>query len=257
MAVKFFTETGLLALCSNPHPGGVPILVAFYDMHGLQWDYSFLRSPHGEWNGTSSMNSLCTRVTLVLCASKPEDCFVISSFSNCLRHSFYSLNVSSTIPSRLVYRYQDWIITSIGCDYIYIYIYIYLEWGSSFISSAPEPSHDYILSPFHHLIFHSTQKSPKITGFPIMRRCVVWPTVINDVIRKLKRFTWLIRPKWIMKLTIWELFLKLTWCITAGSKNTTASFWMTLLLSYYEICCCFQSRSETSKMDHPGISICI
>jgi hypothetical protein len=33
----------LLALYSNPQPGGVPILVAFYDMHGLQWDYSF---PH-------------------------------------------------------------------------------------------------------------------------------------------------------------------------------------------------------------------
>jgi hypothetical protein len=27
----------------------VPILVAFYDMHGLQWDYSFPRSPHGDW----------------------------------------------------------------------------------------------------------------------------------------------------------------------------------------------------------------
>jgi hypothetical protein len=26
----------------------VPIFVAFYDMHGLQWDYSFPRSPHGE-----------------------------------------------------------------------------------------------------------------------------------------------------------------------------------------------------------------
>jgi hypothetical protein len=26
----------------------VPILVAFYDLHGLQWDYSFLWSPHGE-----------------------------------------------------------------------------------------------------------------------------------------------------------------------------------------------------------------
>jgi hypothetical protein len=23
-------------------------LVAFYDLHGLQWDYSFPRSPHGE-----------------------------------------------------------------------------------------------------------------------------------------------------------------------------------------------------------------
>jgi hypothetical protein len=48
VAVKFFTETWFLALCSNPQPGGVPILVAFYDMHGLQWDYSFPRSPHGE-----------------------------------------------------------------------------------------------------------------------------------------------------------------------------------------------------------------
>jgi hypothetical protein len=37
IADKFFTETGLLALCSNPQPGGVPILVAFYDMHGIQW----------------------------------------------------------------------------------------------------------------------------------------------------------------------------------------------------------------------------
>jgi hypothetical protein len=37
----------LLALCSNLQPGGVPILVAFYDFHGLQWDYSFPRSPHG------------------------------------------------------------------------------------------------------------------------------------------------------------------------------------------------------------------
>jgi hypothetical protein len=46
--VKLFTETGLLALCSNPQPGGVPILVAFYDMHGLQWDYSCPRSSHGE-----------------------------------------------------------------------------------------------------------------------------------------------------------------------------------------------------------------
>jgi hypothetical protein len=48
IAVKFFIETGLLALCSNPQPGGVSILVAFYDMHGLQWDYSFPRSPQGE-----------------------------------------------------------------------------------------------------------------------------------------------------------------------------------------------------------------
>jgi hypothetical protein len=29
-------------------PNRVPILVAFYDMHGLQWDYSFPPSPHGE-----------------------------------------------------------------------------------------------------------------------------------------------------------------------------------------------------------------
>jgi hypothetical protein len=28
----------------------VPISVAFYDMHGLQWDYSFPRSPHGDVN---------------------------------------------------------------------------------------------------------------------------------------------------------------------------------------------------------------
>jgi hypothetical protein len=49
IAVKCFTETGLLALWSNPQPGGVPILVASYDMHGLQWDYSFPWSPHGEW----------------------------------------------------------------------------------------------------------------------------------------------------------------------------------------------------------------
>jgi hypothetical protein len=48
IAIKFLTETGLLALRSNPKPGGVPILVAFYDMHGLQWDYSFPRSPHRE-----------------------------------------------------------------------------------------------------------------------------------------------------------------------------------------------------------------
>jgi hypothetical protein len=48
IAVKCFTGTGLLALCSNPQPGGVPILVAFYDIHGLQWDYSFPRPPHGD-----------------------------------------------------------------------------------------------------------------------------------------------------------------------------------------------------------------
>jgi hypothetical protein len=48
IAVKFFTETRLLALCSNTQRGGVPILVAFYDMHGLQWVHSFPLSPHGE-----------------------------------------------------------------------------------------------------------------------------------------------------------------------------------------------------------------
>jgi hypothetical protein len=53
IAVKFFTETGLLAFCFNPQPGGVPILVAFYDMHGLQWDYSFPRSPHGDHEVTT------------------------------------------------------------------------------------------------------------------------------------------------------------------------------------------------------------
>jgi hypothetical protein len=55
IAVKFFTETGLLALCSNPPTWGVPILVAFYDMHGLQWDYSFPRSPQGEWVSVSGI----------------------------------------------------------------------------------------------------------------------------------------------------------------------------------------------------------
>jgi hypothetical protein len=66
VAFKFFIETGLLALCSSPQPGGfpylcpletgwpsytprhrVPILVAFYDMWP-QWDYSFPQSPHGD-----------------------------------------------------------------------------------------------------------------------------------------------------------------------------------------------------------------
>jgi hypothetical protein len=36
-------------MCFNPQPGGVPILVAFYDMHGLQWNYSSPLSPHGEF----------------------------------------------------------------------------------------------------------------------------------------------------------------------------------------------------------------
>jgi hypothetical protein len=44
----------------------VPILVAFYDMHGLQWDYSFPWSPHGDFVKlrhqkvhTSSPQALC------------------------------------------------------------------------------------------------------------------------------------------------------------------------------------------------------
>jgi hypothetical protein len=45
----------------------VPILVAFYDMHGLQWDYSFPRSPHGEMLYPTNMENLTeTRY------SKPE-----------------------------------------------------------------------------------------------------------------------------------------------------------------------------------------
>ena len=33
---------------AQPFPGHqVPILVVFYDLHELQWDYSFHRSPHG------------------------------------------------------------------------------------------------------------------------------------------------------------------------------------------------------------------
>jgi hypothetical protein len=40
-------ETGWPS-CTPRHR--VPILVAFYDMHELQWDYSFPRSPHGDVN---------------------------------------------------------------------------------------------------------------------------------------------------------------------------------------------------------------
>jgi hypothetical protein len=32
----------------QPPTWGVPILVTFYDIHGLQWDYSLPRSPHGK-----------------------------------------------------------------------------------------------------------------------------------------------------------------------------------------------------------------
>jgi hypothetical protein len=34
----------------------VPILVAFYDLHGQQWDYSFPWSPHGESRKISMPN---------------------------------------------------------------------------------------------------------------------------------------------------------------------------------------------------------
>jgi len=34
----------------QPPTWGVPILVAFYDMHGLQWDYSFPWSPQFHLN---------------------------------------------------------------------------------------------------------------------------------------------------------------------------------------------------------------
>jgi hypothetical protein len=33
---------------SYTHRYQVPILIAFYDLYGLQWDYSFPRSPHGD-----------------------------------------------------------------------------------------------------------------------------------------------------------------------------------------------------------------
>jgi hypothetical protein len=32
----------------------VPILVAFYDLHGMQWDCSFPLSPHGDFNAAMS-----------------------------------------------------------------------------------------------------------------------------------------------------------------------------------------------------------
>jgi hypothetical protein len=65
---------GVSSPTPNPQPGGpglhiyipwrlggpkhrVPSLVAFYDMHGLQWDYSFPRSPHGA-------DRLCYRKTI-------------------------------------------------------------------------------------------------------------------------------------------------------------------------------------------------
>jgi len=36
----------------------VPILVAFYDMHGLQLDYSSPRSPHGDFSISDSRKSV-------------------------------------------------------------------------------------------------------------------------------------------------------------------------------------------------------
>jgi hypothetical protein len=36
----------------------IPILVAFYDMHGLQWAYFFPRSPHGDIRGISHTKGL-------------------------------------------------------------------------------------------------------------------------------------------------------------------------------------------------------
>jgi hypothetical protein len=58
LTVDFF-RGGVVSSTTNPQPGGpglhiytprhrVPILVTFYDMYGLQWDYSFPQSPHGD-----------------------------------------------------------------------------------------------------------------------------------------------------------------------------------------------------------------
>jgi hypothetical protein len=64
----FFYSVGLLAPRPTPIPEDqasvfislrgrmaqlypwAPILVASYDTHGLRWDYSYSRSPHGEWD---------------------------------------------------------------------------------------------------------------------------------------------------------------------------------------------------------------
>jgi hypothetical protein len=45
---KFFTEP-VASHVLQPLTWGVPILVAFDDMHGLQWEYYFPRSPHGDY----------------------------------------------------------------------------------------------------------------------------------------------------------------------------------------------------------------
>jgi hypothetical protein len=46
--VKFFYRDRVASPVLQPPTWGVPILVAFYDMHGLQWDYSLPWSPHGD-----------------------------------------------------------------------------------------------------------------------------------------------------------------------------------------------------------------
>jgi hypothetical protein len=44
----------------------VPILIAFYDMHGLQWDYYFPRSPHGDLDLILFLLSLAPQPSLGL-----------------------------------------------------------------------------------------------------------------------------------------------------------------------------------------------
>jgi hypothetical protein len=48
IAVNFFYRDRVASPVLQPPTWGSTILIAFYDMHGLQWDYSFPRSPHGE-----------------------------------------------------------------------------------------------------------------------------------------------------------------------------------------------------------------
>jgi hypothetical protein len=52
----------------------VPILVAFYDMHWLQWDCSFPRSPHGESKKVQNINTQLwlTLFAFILCSSDTE-----------------------------------------------------------------------------------------------------------------------------------------------------------------------------------------
>jgi hypothetical protein len=65
------------------------ILVAFYDMHGLQWDYSFPRSPHGE--SLSSTRTLSYKLHLAV-----HHWRVMLSFQILLER-----NLSMTGPERL------------------------------------------------------------------------------------------------------------------------------------------------------------